>query len=143
MNKKAKENTASPKDLPVPFPLKRAVFRILLSFAFAAVMFGNIRILAGLCAASAFTAGLFFGKSRNLPQKALFCFLISLLLSAVSIGLLFLFRDYTLRAWLCPWLFSILFFLANEWLGKRLSLRNATLFRFLSASAVLFSCFLG
>lgn len=140
----AKKNDAETSQAPeqtVRFPVKRAIFRVGLSFALFACLSGRARIFAGLLTALPFLLGMFFGQSKDIRKKTVICLLTSFAALAASADILFAAKEYTFAALFIPWLSSVFAFALSECAGCKAGKKTASL-RMLLASAVLFCCFL-
>ena len=140
----AKNNESKSSQAPeqmVRFPARRAIFRVVLSFALFACLSGRARIFAGLLATLPFLLGMFFGQSKDIRKKTVICLLTSFTALAASAGILFAAKEYTFAALSIPWLSSVFAFALSECTGRRAAEKAASL-RMLLASAVLFCCFL-
>lgn len=126
----------------VRFPVYKAARRTFVSFALYAVLFGRMRLIAGLLAAIPFLCGLLFFEGKTNVRRLLTALLLSIPFLSLSLIWLCAFRVYTLAAWLVPWLVSAAAFGADVWYKQRAKADRAVLLRFVLVTAVLYSCLL-
>lgn len=138
--KTAAEQTKAERS--VRFPVYKAARRTLLSFVLYAVLFGRMRLIAGLLAAIPFLCGMLFFEGKTNTWRLLTALLLSIPFLSLSLIWLYAFRVYTLAAWLVPWLVSGAAFGADTWYKQRANADRALLLRFVLVTAVLYSCLL-
>ena len=138
----AKTAAEQTKERSVRFPVQKAARRTFVSFALYAVLFGRMRLIAGLLAAVPFLCGLLFFEGKTNVRRLLTALLLSIPFLSLSLIWLYAFRVYTLAAWLVPWLVSAAAFGANAWYKQRAKADRAVLLRFVLVTAVLYSCLL-
>ena len=138
----AKTAAEQTKERSVRFPVQKAARRTFVSFALYAVLFGRMRLIAGLLAAVPFLCGLLFFEGKTNVRRLLTALLLSIPFLSLSLIWLYAFRVYTLAAWLVPWLVSAAAFGADAWYKQRAKADRAVLLRFVLVTAVLYSCLL-
>ena len=126
----------------VRFSVSAAARRTFVSFALYAVLFGRMRLIAGLLAAIPFLCGLLFFEGKTNVRRLLTALLLSIPFLSLSLIWLCAFRVYTLAAWLVPWLVSAAAFGADAWYKQRAKTDRTALLRFVLVTAVLYSCLL-
>ena len=139
---KAKTAEQTKDERQVRFSVSAAARRTLLSFVLYAVLFGRMRLIAGLLAAIPFLCGLLFFEGKTNVRRLLTALLLSIPFLSLSLIWLCAFRVYTLAAWLVPWLVSAAAFGADAWYKQRAKADRALLLRFVLVTAVLYSCLL-
>ena len=139
---KAKTAAEQTKERSVRFPVQKAARRTFVSFALYAVLFGRMRLIAGLLAAIPFLCGMLFFEKKTNAWRLLTALLLSIPFLSLSLIWLYAFRVYTLAAWLVPWLVSAAAFGADAWYKQRANADRAVLLRFVLVTAVLYSCLL-
>lgn len=139
---KAKTAEQTKDERQVRFSVSAAARRTLLSFALYAVLFGRMRLIAGLLAAIPFLCGMLFFEGKTRTWRLLTALLLSIPFLSLSLVWLYAFRVYTLAAWLVPWLVSGAAFGADAWYKQRAKADRALLLRFVLVTAVLYSCLL-
>lgn len=130
------------KERSVRFPVQKAARRTFVSFALYAVLFGRMRLIAGLLAAIPFLCGMLFFEGKTRTWRLVTALLLSIPFLSLSLIWLYAFRVYTLAAWLVPWLVSAAAFGADAWYKQRAKADRALLLRFVLVTAVLYSCLL-
>ena len=130
------------KERSVRFPVQKAARRTFVSFALYAVLFGRMRLIAGLLAAIPFLCGMLFFEGKTRAWRLVTALLLSIPFLSLSLIWLYAFRVYTLAAWLVPWLVSAAAFGADAWYKQRAKADRALLLRFVLVTAVLYSCLL-
>ena len=138
----AKTAAEQTKERSVRFPVQKAARRTLVSFVLYAVLFGRMRLIAGLLAAIPFLCGMLFFEGKTRTWRLLTALLLSIPFLSLSLIWLYAFRVYTLAAWLVPWLVSGAAFGADAWYKQRAKADRAVLLRFVLVTAVLYSCLL-
>ena len=138
----AKTAAEQTKERSVRFPVQKAARRTFVSFALYAVLFGRMRLIAGLLAAIPFLCGMLFFEKKTNAWRLLTALLLSIPFLSLSLIWLYAFRVYTLAAWLVPWLVSAAAFGADAWYKQRANADRAVLLRFVLVTAVLYSCLL-
>lgn len=138
----AKTAAEQTKERSVRFPVQKAARRTLVSFVLYAVLFGRMRLIAGLLAAIPFLCGMLFFEGKTRTWRLLTALLLSIPFLSLSLIWLCAFRVYTLAAWLVPWLVSAAAFGADAWYKQRAKADRAVLLRFVLVTAVLYSCLL-
>ena len=139
---KAKTAAEQTKERSVRFPVQKAARRTFVSFALYAVLFGRMRLIAGLLAAIPFLCGMLFFEKKTNAWRLLTALLLSIPFLSLSLIWLYAFRVYTLAAWLVPWLVSAAAFGADAWYKQRAKADRAVLLRSVLVTAVLYSCLL-
>ncbi len=139
---KAKTAEQTKDERQVRFSVSAAARRTLLSFVLYAVLFGRMRLIAGLLAAIPFLCGMLFFEGKTRTWRLLTALLLSIPFLSLSLIWLCAFRVYTLAAWLVPWLVSAAAFGADAWYKQRAKADRALLLRFVLVTAVLYSCLL-
>lgn len=139
---KAKTAEQTKAERSVRFPVYKAARRTLLSFVLYAVLFGRMRLIAGLLAAIPFLCGMLFFEGKTRAWRLVTALLLSIPFLSLSLVWLYAFRVYTLAAWLVPWLASAAAFGADAWYKQRAKADRAVLLRFVLVTAVLYSCLL-
>ena len=139
---KAKTAEQTKDERQVRFSVSAAARRTLLSFVLYAVLFGRMRLIAGLLAAIPFLCGLLFFEGKTNVRRLLTALLLSIPFLSLSLIWLYAFRVYTLAAGLEPWLVSGAAFGADAWYKQRAKADRALLLRFVLVTAVLYSCLL-
>ena len=139
---KAKTAAEQTKERSVRFPVQKAARRTLVSFVLYAVLFGRMRLIAGLLAAIPFLCGMLFFEGKTRAWRLVTALLLSIPFLSLSLIWLCAFRVYTLAAWLVPWLVSAAAFGADAWYKQRAKADRAVLLRFVLVTAVLYSCLL-
>ena len=139
---KAKTAEQTKDERQVRFSVSAAARRTFVSFALYAVLFGRMRLIAGLLAAIPFLCGLLFFEEKTNTRRLLTALLLSIPFLSLSLIWLYAFRVYTLAAWLVPWLVSAAAFGADAWYKQRANADRALLLRFVLVTAVLYSCLL-
>ena len=138
----AKTAAEQTKERSVRFPVQKAARRTFVSFALYAVLFGRMRLIAGLLAAIPFLCGLLFFEGKTNVRRLVTALLLSIPFLSLSLIWLCAFRVYTLAAWLVPWLVSAAAFGADAWYKQRAKADRVLLLRFVLVTAVLYSCLL-
>ena len=138
----AKTAAEQTKERSVRFPVQKAARRTFVSFALYAVLFGRMRLIAGLLAAIPFLCGMLFFEGKTRAWRLVTALLLSIPFLSLSLIWLYAFRVYTLAAWLVPWLVSGAAFGADAWYKQRAKAARALLLRFVLVTAVLYSCLL-
>lgn len=139
---KAKTAEQTKDERQVRFSVSAAARRTFVSFALYAVLFGRMRLIAGLLAAVPFLCGVLFFEGKTRTWRLLTALLLSIPFLSLSLIWLYAFRVYTLAAWLVPWLVSGAAFGADSWYKQRAKADRALLLRFVLVTAVLYSCLL-
>ena len=139
---KAKTAEQTKDERQVRFSVSAAARRTFVSFALYAVLFGRMRLIAGLLAAIPFLCGMLFFEEKTNTRRLLTALLLSIPFLSLSLVWLYAFRVYTLAAWLVPWLASAAAFGADAWYKQRAKADRALLLRFVLVTAVLYSCLL-
>ncbi len=139
---KAKTAEQTKDERQVRFSVSAAARRTFVSFALYAVLFGRMRLIAGLLAAIPFLCGMLFFEGKTRARRLLTALLLSIPFLSLSLVWLYAFRVYTLAAWLVPWLVSAAAFGADAWYKQRAKADRALLLRFVLVTAVLYSCLL-
>lgn len=139
---KAKTAEQTKDERQVRFSVSAAARRTFVSFALYAVLFGRMRLIAGLLAAVPFLCGLLFFEKKTNTRRLLTALLLSIPFLSLSLIWLYAFRVYTLAAWLVPWLVAAAAFGADAWYKQRAKADRALLLRFVLVTAVLYSCLL-
>ncbi len=139
---KAKTAEQTKDERQVRFSVSAAARRTFVSFALYAVLFGRMRLIAGLLAAIPFLCGLLFFEGKTNVRRLLTALLLSIPFLSLSLVWLYAFRVYTLAAWLVPWLASAAAFGADAWYKQRAKADRTALLRFVLVTAVLYSCLL-
>ena len=111
---KAKTAEQTKDERQVRFSVSAAARRTFVSFALYAVLFGRMRLIAGLLAAIPFLCGLLFFEGKTNVRRLLTALLLSIPFLSLSLIWLCAFRVYTLAAWLVPWLVSAAAFGINS-----------------------------
>lgn len=139
---KAKTAEQTKDERQVRFSVSAAARRTFVSFALYAVLFGRMRLIAGLLAAIPFLCGMLFFEGKTRAWRLVTALLLSIPFLSLSLIWLYAFRVYTLAAWLVPWLVSATAFGADAWYKQRAKADRALLLRFVLVTAVLYSCLL-
>ena len=139
---KAKTAEQTKDERQVRFSVSAAARRTLVSFVLYAVLFGRMRLIAGLLAAIPFLCGMLFFEGKTRAWRLVTALLLSIPFLSLSLIWLYAFRVYTLAAWLVPWLVSAAAFGADAWYKQRAKADRALLLRFVLVTAVLYSCLL-
>lgn len=137
----AKTAAEQTKERSVRFPVQKAARRTFVSFALYAVLFGRMRLIAGLLAAIPFLCGMLFFEGKTRTWRLVTALLLSIPFLSLSLVWLYAFRVYTLAAWLVPWLASAAAFGADAWYKQRAKADRTALLRFVLVTAVLYTAF--